>query len=187
MVALTSLWLPILVSAVLVFLASSVIHMVLGYHSTDYGRLPREDDVQQALRPFNIPPGDYILPCAGSMKAMSDPVFKEKWEKGPVATLTVMPAGISSMGAQLAQWFVYCALIAFFSGYVASRTIPPGANYLIVFRVVGTTAFMAYALGMWQMTIWYRKSATTSLKNTVDSLIYACLTAGAFGWLWPAA
>lgn len=187
MVTLTSLWLPILVSAVLVFIASSVIHMVLGYHGSDYGRLPKEDEIQQALRPFNIPPGDYILPCAGSMKALSDPVFKEKWQKGPVATLTVMAPGTNFMGAQLAQWFVYCALIAFFAGYVASRTIAPGADYLIVFRVVGTTAFMAYALGMWQMTIWYRKSATTSFKNTFDSLIYACLTAGAFGWLWPAA
>lgn len=187
MVALTSLWLPVLVAAVLVFIASSIIHMVLGYHNSDYGKLPKEDEVTAALRPIGIPPGDYFLPWAGGAAAMKEPAFQEKWQKGPVISMTVLPSGANFMGAQLAQWFAYCAVVAFFAGYVASRTIPPGGDYLMVFRVVGTTAFMAYALGIWQMTIWYKRSALTSLKSTFDSLVYACLTAGAFGWLWPAA
>ena len=185
MVALSSLWLPVVVSAVLVFLASSVIHMALGYHNGDYGPLPREDDIIASLRPMNIPPGDYFLPYAGGMAAMKDPVFQEKWTKGPVATLTVLPPGANFMGSQLAQWFLYAATIALFSGYVASRTLPAGAHYLLVFRVVGATAFMGYALGLWQMTIWYKRSVSTTLKSTFDGLLYACLTAGAFGWLWP--
>lgn len=185
MVALSSLWLPILVSAVLVFLASSVIHMALGYHNSDYGKLPKEDDILAALGPIGIPPGDYFLPHSGGMAGFKDPVFQAKWKKGPIATLTVMPAGVNFMGKQLALWFVYTAVIALFAGYVASRTIPAGGDYLVVFRVVGTTAFMAYTLGLWQMTIWYQRSATTTLKSTFDGLIYACLTAGAFGWLWP--
>lgn len=187
MVALTSLWLPVVVSAVLVFVASSVVHMVLGYHNGDYGKLPKEDDILAALGPIGIPPGDYFLPFAGGMAAFKDPAFQAKWTKGPVATLTVMPAGMNFMGRQLAQWVVYAAVVAFFAGYVASRTIPAGGDYLIVFRVVGTTAFMGYALGLWQMTIWYQRSVTTTLKSTFDGLLYACLTAGAFGWLWPAA
>lgn len=187
MVALTSLWLPILVSAVLVFVASSVIHMTLGYHNSDYGKLPREDDVIAALRPMNIPPGDYFLPWAGGAAAMKDPVFQEKWTRGPVATLTVLPAGANFMGAQLAQWFVYAAAVAFFAGYVASRVIPPGGDYLTVFRIVGTTTFMGYTLGLWQMSIWYKRSLATTLKSTFDGLVYACLSAGAFGWLWPPA
>ncbi|MEZ5283853.1 MAG: hypothetical protein R2712_03375 [Vicinamibacterales bacterium] len=187
MVPLTSLLLPVLLSAVLVFVASSLIHMVLGYHNTDYGKLPREDDVIAALRPMQIPPGDYFLPHAGGPAGLKDPVFQDKWKKGPVATITVMPAGANFMGAQLAQWFVYAAVVAFFAGYVASRTIGPGSDYLVVFRVVGTSAFMGYALGLWQMSIWYKRSIATSLKSTLDGLIYACLTAGAFGWLWPAA
>lgn len=185
MVALSSLWLPILVSAVLVFLASSVLHMVLNYHQSDYGRLPKEDDIIAALRPINIPPGDYFLPWAGGMEAFKDPVFKEKWDRGPVATMTVLPSGVNFMGSQLAQWFVYAAVVALFAGYIASRTIPAGSDYLVVFRVVGTTAFMGYVLGLWQMTIWYKRSLSTTLKSTFDGLIYACLTAGAFGWLWP--
>jgi hypothetical protein len=187
MVALSSLWLPILVSAVLVFVASSLIHMVLGYHSSDYGRVPKEDDVMAALRPFNIPPGDYFLPCAGSTAAFKDPAFQDKWSKGPVASMTVMPSGVNFMGSQLAQWFAYAAIVALFAGYVASRTIPAGGDYLMVFRVVGTTAFMGYALGLWQMSIWYKRAVGTTLKSTFDGLVYACLTAGTFGWLWPAA
>lgn len=187
MVPLTSLWLPVLVSAVLVFLASSLIHMVLGYHNSDYAKMPREDDMLKALAPFSIPPGDYFLPHAGGMKAFNDPVFQAKWKKGPVATLTVLPSGTNFMGAQLAQWFVYAGVVAFFSGYVASRTLGPGADYLMVFRVVATTAFMGYALGLWQMAIWYQRSVTTTLKSTFDGLLYGCLTGGAFGWLWPQA
>ena len=187
MVALTSLWLPVLLAAVLVFVASSVIHMVLGYHNTDYAKMPREDDVLNALAPMAIPPGDYFLPYGGGMQAFKDPAFQAKWKRGPVATLTVMPSGANFMGTQLAQWFLFAAVTAFFSGYVASRTVPGGADYLIVFRVVGTTAFMGYALGLWQMTIWYKRSVVTTLKSTFDALLYACLTAGAFGWLWPAA
>ncbi len=185
MVALSSLWLPVLVSALLVFVASSVIHMVLGYHNSDYKKLPREDDIAAALRPIAIPPGDYFLPWAGGAAGMKDPAFQEKWKKGPVASMTVMPPGANFMGAQLVQWFVYAAVVAFFAGYVATRTIPPGGDYLTVFRVVGTTTFMGYVLGLWQMTIWYQRSVATTLKSTFDGLLYACLTGGAFGWLWP--
>lgn len=187
MVALTSLWLPILLSAVLVFVASSLIHMVFGYHNTDYEKLPNEDDVIAALRPMQIPPGDYMLPCPGGPASFKDPAFQEKWAKGPVASMTVLPTGTNFMGAQLAQWFLYAAVVAFFSGYLASRTVPAGAPYLEVFRIVGTTTFMGYALGLWQMTIWYKRSVTTTLKSSFDALLYACLSAGAFGWLWPGA
>jgi hypothetical protein len=186
MVALTSLWLPVLVAAVLVFIASSLIHMVLGYHNRDYRKLPKEDDIIAALRPISIPPGDYFVPWAGGPSGMKDPAFKDNWTRGPVISMTVLPAGANFMGAQLAQWFVYAAVVAFFAGYVATFTVPPGADYLLVFRVVATTAFMGYALGLWQMTVWYKRSVSTTLKSTFDGLVYGCLTGGAFGWLWPA-
>ncbi len=185
MVALTSLWLPILVAAVLVFVASSLIHMVLPYHKTDYKPAPAEDEMLTALRKFNLAPGDYFLPRPAGSQGMNDPAFKEKWAKGPVLLMTVMRPGVNFMGVQLFQWFVYCVVVAFFAAYVASRTLSPAADYLSVFRVVGTTAFMGYTLGLWQMTIWYKRSLSTTLKSTFDGLVYAMLTAGACGWLWP--
>jgi hypothetical protein len=185
MVALTSLWAPILLGGVLVFVVSSIIHMVLPYHRSDYGTLPAEDDVMEALRRFKIPPGDYLIPWAGTPDRMRSPEFLEKMKRGPVAMMTMMESGPPSMGKPLTWWFVYSLIVGLFAGYVASRTLPPGAAYLEVFQITGTVAFAGYSLALWQYTIWYKRSAATTAKSTLDGLIYALLTAGAFGWLWP--
>ena len=187
MVPVTSLWLPILVSSVIVFVASSIIHMLLPFHRKDYRPVPSEDGVMEALRRFNIPPGDYFLPCPTGPSAMKDPAFLEKRNKGPIAVMTVIAGGPINMGPQLAQWFVYSMVVGLFAGYVASRALPPGAPYLSVFRFVGTVAFVGYSLALWQFTIWYKRSWATTLRSTIDGLIYGLLTAGTFGWLWPKA
>ncbi len=185
MVPIASLWLPILVSAVLVFVASSIIHMLLPYHRSDYGQLRGEDDVMDALRRFNIAPGDYLMPAPGGPGGMGSPEFIAKREKGPIMLMTVLPAGPPAMGKQLALWFVYSMVVALFAGYVAGVALGTGAPYLTVFRVAGTVAFAGYALGLWQNSIWFGKAWSITLKSTFDALIYALLTAGAFGWLWP--
>src|SRR5687767_6881540 len=119
MVPLTSLLVPILVSAVIVFLASSVMNAILTYHFSDVTKVPDEDGVREALRRFTIPPGDYMIPRAASMKAMKDPAFVEKVNQGPVMVMTVMPPGPFHMGKSLVQWFLYCVVIALFAGYIA--------------------------------------------------------------------
>ena len=186
MVSLTSLLVPIIVSAVIVFLASSILHMFLPYHRSDVAGVPNEPGVMEALRRFNIPPGDYMMPRAASPKEAKEPAFVEKLKQGPVAIMTVLPTGPFSMGKSLGQWFVYCVVIALFAAYVASRTLPPGAPYLSVFRIVGTVAFIAFVGGLWQDSIWWNRKWSTTLKSTADGLVYALLTAGTFGWLWPA-
>ncbi len=185
MVSVLSLWLPILLSAVIVFLVSSLIHMVLGYHRTDFRKVPAEDDVMSALREFGIPPGDYVLPCAGSSKEMGSPEFIEKATKGPVAFMTVIPSGPPAMGKSLAQWFVYCVVVGIFAAYIGGRAVGPTDDYLQVFRFTGCTAFVGYALALWQSSIWYKRAWSSTLKSTFDGLVYALLTAGTFGWLWP--
>ncbi|OFW27085.1 MAG: hypothetical protein A3H97_21385 [Acidobacteria bacterium RIFCSPLOWO2_02_FULL_65_29] len=185
MVSVTSLWLPILLSAVLVFIVSSVLHMVLSYHRNDMRKLPNEDEAMDALRKLNIAPGDYAIPCPSSMEAMRSPEFTAKMNKGPVALMTVVPSGPMSMTKSLAMWFVYSLVISLFSGYIASRALGPGANYLDVFRFVGTAAFMGYGLGLVQFSIWYHRNWMTTCKSVFDGLIYGLFTAGTFGWLWP--
>jgi hypothetical protein len=107
--------------------------------------------------------------------------------KGPVAILTVMPSGPwgGRMGKQLGAWFVFLLMVSYFSAYVASRALPSGANYLEVFRFAGTAAFLSYAVGLWPVSIWYQRGWDLTLKGTLDGLIYALLTAGVFGALWP--
>ena len=184
MTELTALWLPILLSAVIVFVVSSIIHMAVPWHKSDYPKLKNEDAVLDALRPLEIPPGDYFIPCASSTKEMRTPEFAEKVKKGPVVIFTVMP-GQMAMGRNLVLWFLYSVVVGFFAAYVAGRALPTGAPYLQVFRFAGTTAFLAYSAALWQMSIWYRRSWLTTIKLTIDGLIYGLLTAGTFGWLWP--
>lgn len=186
MVPVMSLWLPILLSAVIVFVVSSIIHTVLTYHRTDFSKIPSEDGVMDALRKFDIQPGDYVIPCAGSAKAMGSPEFIEKTTKGPVAFMTVIPAGPPRMGKNLVQWFVYSIIVAVFAAYIAGRALQPGANYLTVFRFAGATAFIGYSLALLQNSIWYKRSWSATLKSVFDGLVYALFTAGTFGWLWPA-
>ena len=184
MVPVTSLWLPIVLAAVLVFVASSIIHMMLAYHRSDVAPVPGEDQAREALR--QVPPGDYVIPYAGSPAAMKSPEWLEKMNKGPVVILTVRPSGPPGMGASLAQWFGYCVLVSVFAAYVAGRALGPGATYLDVFRFAGTTAFAGYGLALLQGSIWWSRKWSTTLKSVFDALIYALLTAGVFGWRWPA-
>jgi hypothetical protein len=185
MVPLSSLIVPILVSAVIVFVVSSIIHMVLPYHRKDFRKLPKEDEVQEALRRFNIPPADYILPCPDGPEGMKKPDFVEKRNKGPIVFMTVVPGGPISMTRNLVLWFLYSILVGLFAGYIASRALGGGAHYLEVFRFVGTTAFMGYSFALLQNSIWYKRNWAFTLKSMFDGLIYALLTAGTFGWLWP--
>lgn len=186
MVPLTELWLPILLSAVVVFIASSIIHMTPLWHRNDYPAPPDQDRIMDALRPFNLAPGDYLVPRAKSMGEMKTPEFTEKLKKGPVVVMTVHDCSAGySMGRSLALWFVYSLVVSLFAAYITGRAVGPGTEYLEVFRFAGATAFIGYSLALWQMSIWYWRGVGLSIKSTIDGLIYGLLTAGVFGWLWP--
>ena len=185
MISIISLWLPILLSAVFVFIASSIVHMVLKYHQSDFKQLPSEDEVMEALRRFNIPPGEYVFPRCNDAKEMKEPAYQEKLDKGPVAFMTVID-GDFGMGKSLVLWFLYCIVIGVFAAYVAGRALEPGAAYMEVFRFAGAAAFGGYALALLQNSIWYKRAWSSTLKSMADGLVYALLTAGTFAWLWPA-
>lgn len=185
MVPLASLVLPILLSAVIVFLASSVIHMLTRWHDADYAAVPDEAAVRSALGPMRIPPGDYLVPRPATRDELRKPEFIARVNEGPNLILTVLPNGPWTMGRNLGLWFLYLAVVALFAGYVGSRALGPGAEYIEVFRFVGTTAFLGLTGALWQMSIWWRRSWGTTVRATIDGLLYALLMAGTFGWLWP--
>ena len=185
MTALVALWLPILLSAVIVFIASSIIHMAPLWHKNDYPKLPDEEAFRGAVGPLAVPPGDYMVPRASSPAEMKSPELKKKLADGPVVIMTVVRPGEFGMGKNLVLWFIYCLLVSFFSAYVAGRANAPGADYLEVFRFAGVAAFLSYAVAHWQTSIWYHRAWSHTIKETIDGLIYALLTAGTFGWLWP--
>ena len=179
-----ALWLPILLSSVIVFIVSSIIHTALPWHKNDYPKVPDEDKVMDAVRPFAIPPGDYLIPRASGTKEMRSPEFAEKMKKGPVMIVTIRQTGTTAMTKNLILWFLYSVVIGILTAYVAYHALPAGSDYIQVFRIVGTTAFLGYSLALWQQSIWYWRSWSLTIKSTIDGLIYALLTAGTFGWLW---
>lgn len=187
MVTLASLWLPILLSAVFVFIASSIIHMFMPWHKSDFRMTPNEAAVMDALRPFAVPPGDYVMPKAEGMSEMNSPEYKAKRARGPVMIYTVMPSGTFSMGKSLVQWFVYLLVVLTLVAYLAARALPADASYHRVFPFVALACFLGFAAADPQNSIWYGRSWMTTFKNLFDALIYALLAAGTFGWLWPRA
>jgi len=184
MVSLAALWLPIVLSAVIVFVASSIMHMVLPYHRSDYQQLPEEEKVLAALRGVGLKRGLYHFPYC-THKEMKLPATVEKFKQGPVGLLTVFPSGPVNLPKYLVQWFVFCLVIGFFVGYLTGHTVAEGAPYLKVFRVAGTAAFLGYGLGNLSNGIWKGQPWSNTIKEMFDGLIYGLLTAGTFGWLWP--
>ena len=185
MVSITALWLPILLSAVIVFVASSILHMVLPLHKSDYRKLPEEDKVLEALRGAGVTAGrTYHFPHS-THKEMKSPEVVEKFKRGPIGLLTVIPSGAPAMGKYLGLWFAYCVVVSCFVACVVGSTLGRGTRYLEVFHLAGIAAFLAYGIGQIQDSIWKGQTWGVTFKHVVDGLIYALLTAGTFGWLWP--
>jgi hypothetical protein len=185
MIPLIALWLPILVSAVIVFFASFIMHMVLGYHKSDYRKLPDENGVIDAMRTAGVTRGPaYFFPYF-SFEEMKSAAAIEKMKRGPVGLLTVLPSAPPAMAKNMVQWFLYCVVISIFAAYLSGRLLAPGTAFLQVFRVVGTVVFLGYGAAHAQESIWSGRSWAVTFKHLFDSLIYALLTAATFAWLWP--
>jgi hypothetical protein len=185
MIPLPTLWLPVLLSTVIVFFASFIMHMVLAYHKSDYRKLPDEDRVTDAMRSAGVTRGPaYFFPYF-SFKEMKSAAVIEKMKRGPVGLLTVLPSGPPAMGKNMVLWFLYCVVISIFAAYLSGRTLSPETPFLQVFRVVGIVALLGYGAAHAQESIWNGRSWVVTFKHLFDSFIYAALTATTFSWLWP--
>lgn len=187
MVSLGALWLPILVSTVFVFIASNLIWMVVQVHKKDWSQLPDEESFAEALRAQEPPPGEYTFPYAASSADWKSEAWQEKFKKGPVGFLTLRPPGEMAMGKNMALWVVYIVVIEVFVAYLAGRTLAAGTHYLEVFQVAGTAAILGFAGAVAPEAIWMGRKWSNVLKFIFDGIVYGLLSAGTFGWLWPAA
>jgi hypothetical protein len=182
-VPFNELWLPIVLAAITVFMVSSLIWTVVQYHNSDWHGLDDEDAARTVFK--NQPPGQYAVPYAADNRARASETWQQKYREGPVAMITVMQNGNVNMAGQLIQWFVYCLVISVFVAYVAGSTLSIGSDYLKVYQVTSTVAFLAYGGMTGIRKIWFGQPTGSALKDLVDALIYGLLTAGFFGWLWP--
>ncbi len=188
---LAELWLPILLSSVLIFIASALAWMISPHHKQDWKGIPNEDGFLEALRTNNTPPGQYMFPfCADhktAQEAMKDLEKKKKWEAGPHGALYVW-TGPPNMGRNMAFMFVFYIVVGVFVAYLAHLTLAGrDPTYLQVFQVTGCAAVMSYCLGFIPGAIWFGKTLRSSMMDLIDGVVYGLLTAGTFGWLWPSA
>lgn len=183
---LQQLWLPILLAAVFVFIASSVLHMVLRFwHAPECKGFSNEDEVGAAMRKSGAGAGLYMIPYC-TPEAMKDPATQEKFKIGPVGVIFLRAPGAMNMGAFLGQWFAFCLFVSFFCALVAVHVLPRGAAHEHVFHFFALIAVMAYSFGVVPDAIWWGHPWKSALKHIIDGVIYAIVTALTFAWLWPA-
>ena len=179
--SIAALWLPILVSAALVFVVSAIIWMVMPWHKTDFKQCGDEEGVRKAMR--GHAPGYYLLPYVIDQKELKKPEVEQKFKEGPLAYITVIPNGLPKMGSKLVMSFLYYIVVGIICAYFVSRTATPDMSYLATFRIAGTVAFVSYGVAYFQESIWFGRPWSVTAKSLLDALIYALLTGGTFGWL----
>lgn len=182
---LSDLWVPIVVSGLAVFVMSALVWTVLPNHKKEFAKVGNEPGVRDALRTATLAPGRYVVPWMGDGDFMKSPEAKASLEQSPITYLTVHAPGMPNMGTMMAQSLASAILISAFVGYLGWHTLPPAAGYLEVFRITGTATFMAYGLGSISESIWFARPWKSLALNTLDSLLYAGIAGGVFGWLWP--
>lgn len=173
-------WQPIVVSSVLVWVASAFMHMVFPHHKSEWTGMPGEEKMMGAME--GLAPGQYMFPW-GTLEDMKNPEFIEKLKKGPRGTVNVW-ANPTNLPRNLGFMLLFNLVVGVFIAYVCSHSLPADVDYIATFRIAGATAFMAYGLGWIPNMVWF--GVRGFWTYTIDSVVYALLTAGAFGWLWPA-
>lgn len=181
---LSALWLPIVVSAVFVWIASFLMWMVLPIHKGEWKKLSDERGFMGGLLEMGVKPGQYMFPCAESSQQMKDPEFKELMARGPSGHMTIWP-GPANMGLFMLVTLVIYAIISLFVAYVAYLALTPADTYITRFRVTGAMAVAIYCLGRLPNDIWFRTPGSSIAKALLDGVVYGLITAGTFGWLWP--
>jgi len=182
---LAQLWLPIVLSAVFVFVASSILHMVIrAWHGPDCKGFTNEAEVGAAMRAGNAGAGMYMIPYC-TPEAMKSPETADKFRQGPVGIVYLRDPGQPNMGAYLGQWFVFCLVVSFLCALLAAHVIGPAADHHVVFHVIGLAAFMGHGLGPIPSAIWWGQPWRSAFKHVIDGLIYAIVTGLTFAWLWP--
>ena len=179
--SIVELWLPILVAAVILWIASALIWTVLPWHKNDYAKTSDEEGVRAALR--GLAPGFYNVPHVKEMDDLKKPEIEQKFTEGPLAYITVVPNGMPPIARNLVMMFVYFIFVGILCAYIVSRTTGPDSSYLEVFRIASCVVWFANGVGFIPDSIWFGRPWSYTAKTLVDALIYGLLAGGVFGWL----
>ena len=179
------LWIPILLASFFCFIASAIVWMAGPHHKKEWKGAPNEDAIQDVLRKADAQPGGYMFPFGDRSDKSQFAAAMKKWAEGPSGVLFIFPKGQMNMGKMMGQQFAFFLAVNFMLAYVGHHSNLDGQPYLRVFQVIGAIAFMTYWLGSAPESIWFGRPWKSYLLQGVDGLLYALITAGTFGWLWP--
>jgi hypothetical protein len=181
-VPLASLWLPILISAAAVWIASFLVWSVLPLHKNDFKSLPDEPAFTAALRGLNIPAGNYGFPdCKGSNR--KDPEFVKRWKEGPSGMLNIWPP--ISMGRNMVLTFVVYLVMSLLVAYIGSLALARGADKASAFRLLGAAGVLGYGFSFLPQGIWFAWGRRALIQGLLDGIAYGLITGGVFALMWP--
>ena len=176
-----SLWLPILASAIGVWILSALVWMVFPWHKSDFSKTSDEEAVRASLK--GLAPGFYNVPHVLSPNELKDPEVEKKFTDGPLAFITIVPSGVPQMGGKMLASFAYNLFVGMLAAYMVTRTASANADYLEVFRIAGSTSFIAYGVAYIQDSIWFGRPVSITVKSLFDAFLYGLVAGGFFGWL----
>ena len=182
-----SLLLPVVVAAAVVFVLSSIVHMAMPWHKSDYGNVPSDDAAMAAIRSLSLAPGDYAVPNPRLPGGGKNPDFISNFERGPSFHMTVMDPARMNMGKYMGTWFLFNLLVSAIAGWVTGSIVAPGGDAHAAFHFSAIVTACSYGLGAWPLSIWYHRKWSTAFKGTFDAFLYGLATGAVFMWMWPRA
>lgn len=180
---ITALWMPIVLSAVAVWMASAAAWMFIGHHKKDFIGLPNEDAFIDAVRSMGIPPGNYGFPYAEGRSCNNNPEFMAKWERGPAGMVNVWPK--VSMGRNMVLTFINYLVVSTIIAYLGHGLLPEGTEFMPVFRTLGTAGILAYGFAFIPGMVWFNAYPRAIVMSIIDGIVYGLITGAIFAALWP--
>jgi hypothetical protein len=177
------LWLPILLSAVVVFAVSAASHMLLPWRRDEFGHVPGAEAVQAAVR--DLAPGQYVFPAGPDPKERGTKLALERWAAGPSGWLTIVPREPLNMGRNMGQSFLVYLVVSFLAAYLAQLALGDAPSRLAIVRVLSVVGILAYGVGTCFTSIWYSRPWKAYALDLLDAVIQGFAMAGVFAWLWP--
>lgn len=182
-VVVTSLWLPILLTSVALFFLSFVAWTISPHHKPDWRGLPDESAFGEALSGLDLKPGNYAFPHFKTNAEMKSPEFAERQKRGPNGTLQLWD-GPCNMGAALVCQFLFFLAVSFCLAYLTTLGPKAGADFMTVFRFVGTAGFLTYTAASVPSSIWFNVRLP---GYVIDGVLYGLATGLIFAYFWPGA
>ena len=181
---LIPLWLPIVLSTVVVWIISAIVWMALPHHKRDFITLPDEDGFMDAVRKSGIKPGNYIFPDFRDPKVMKSETTQKALNEGPVGHLSVWPTPLT-MGSKMFATFIVYLVVSILIAYLTRVALPGPASFAKVFQVAATAGILAYCFSFIPNAVWFGSYKRTIVANVVDGIVYGLITGALFAWLWP--